>query len=139
MGTPPLRFKSIGIIKDIESIATHIVDAAVKVHKAFGPGLLESAYQTCLAYELIKRRILVECEVILPIEYDGLKLDAGYRVDMLVEECIIIENKCVEKVLPIHMAQILTYLKLRGCKLGFLINWHAPLIKDGIKRVVNKL
>ncbi len=122
---------------DIETIATQIVDSAVKVHKALGPGLLESAYQTCLAYELRKRAMLVECEVIQPIDYDGLKLDAGYRVDMLVEDCIIIENKCVEKVLPIHMAQILTYLKLRGCKLGFLINWHVPLIKDGIKRVAN--
>lgn len=77
--------------------------------------------------------------MILPIEYDGLKLDAGYRVDMLVEDCIIIENKAVDKLLPIHMAQILTYLKLRDCKLGFIINWHVPLIKDGIKRVVNKL
>ena len=124
-------------MNDIEAIATQIVDSAVKVHKTLGPGLLESAYQTCLAYEQRKRGMMVECEVILPIDYDGLKLDAGYRVDMLAEECIIIENKCVEKVLPIYMAQILTYLKLRGCKLGFLINWHTPLIKDGIKRVAN--
>ena len=124
-------------MKDIEFIATQIVDSAVKVHKALGPGLLESAYQTCLAYELRKRSMLVECEVIQPIEYGGLKLDAGYRVDMLVENCIIIENKCVEKTLPIHMAQTLTYLKLRDCKLGFIINWHVPLIKDGTKRVAN--
>jgi GxxExxY protein len=122
---------------NIETIATQIVDAAVKVHKTFGPGLLESAYQACLAYELRKRGLIVECEVIQPIEYDGLKLDVGYRVDMLIENCIIIENKCVEKILPIHMAQILTYLKLRKCKLGFIINWHMPLIKDGIKRVAN--
>ena len=121
----------------IEAIATQIVDAAVKVHKTLGPGLLESAYQACLAYELRKRGLTVECEVIQPIEYDGLKLDAGYRVDMLVENCIIIENKCVEKILPIHMAQIITYLKLRNCKLGFVINWHMPLIKDGIKRIAN--
>jgi GxxExxY protein len=122
---------------NIETIATQIVDATVKVHKVLGQGLLESTYQACLAYELTKRGLIVECKVIQPIEYDGLKLDAGYRVDMLVENCIIIENKCVEKILPIHMAQILTYLKLRNCKLGFIINWHMPLIKDGIKRVVN--
>jgi GxxExxY protein len=126
-------------MNSIEPIASHIVDSAIKVHKVLGPGLLESAYQACLSYELRKRGLTVECEVIQPIEYDGLKLDAGYRVDMLVENCIIIENKCVEKILPIHMAQILTYLKLRDYKLGFIINWHVPLIKDGIKRVVNKL
>ena len=124
-------------MSDIESIATQIVDSAVKVHKALGPGLLESAYQACLAFELRKRGVFVECEVIQPIKYDGHVIDAGYRVDMLVEDCIIIENKCVEKILPIHMAQILTYLKLRDCKLGFIINWHASLLKDGIKRVAN--
>jgi GxxExxY protein len=126
-------------MKDIESIATQIVDAAFKVHKALGPGLLESAYQACLDYELRNRSLRAECELIQPIEYNGLHIDAGYRVDMLVEDCIIIENKCVVKLLPIHMAQILTYLKLRDCQLGFIINWHAPLIKDGIKRVVNNL
>jgi len=123
-------------MKDTESIAAQIVDAALKVHKALGPGLLESAYQACLAYELQKRGLAVECEVILPVAYDGLMLDAGYRVDMLVEDCIIIENKCVEKLLPIHMAQTLTYLKLRDLKLGFIINWHERLIKTGIKRVI---
>ena len=121
----------------IEPIATQIVDSAVKVHKALGPGLLESAYQACLAFELRKRRVHVDCEVLQPIHYDGHLIDAGFRVDMLVEDCIIIENKCVEKILPIHMAQILTYLKLRDCKLGFIINWHATLLKDGIKRVAN--
>lgn len=124
---------------DIESVAAQIVDSAVKVHKALGPGLLESAYQACLAFELTRRGVYVECEVLQPINYDGHQIDAGYRVDMLVENAIIIENKCVEKVLPIHMAQILTYLKLRNLKLGFIINWHVSLIKDGIKRVVNKL
>jgi len=124
-------------MKDIEFIASQIVDSAIKVHKALGPGLLESAYQTCLAYELNKRGIKAECEVILPIEYDEVRLNAGYRIDMLVEDCIIIENKSVEKLLPFHMAQILTYLKLRKAKLGFLINWNTQLIKDGIKRVIN--
>ncbi len=124
-------------MKDIEFIASQIVDSAIKVHKALGPGLLESAYQTCFAYELNKRGIKTECEVILPVEYDEVRLNAGYRIDMLVEDCIIIENKSVEKLLPLHMAQILTYLKLRKAKLGFLINWNTQLIKDGIKRVIN--
>jgi len=122
---------------DIESIARQIVDAAVKVHKALGPGLLESTYQTCLAFELKERGFQVETEVILPVQYGSITIDAGYRIDMLVESAIIIENKAVEKVLPIHQAQLLTYLKLHQCSLGFLINWNVPLIKDGIKRFIN--
>lgn len=122
---------------DLEAIAKEIVDSAVKVHKSLGPGLLESAYQACLAFELEKRGIFVECEVLQSIQYESHLIDSGYRLDMLVENCIIIENKCVDKILPIHMAQILTYLKLRNSKLGFLINWNVQLIKDGIKRVVN--
>jgi len=124
-------------MKNIEVIATQIVDASVKIHKALGPGLLESAYQQCLAYELSKRKIYVECEVLQPIYYDNQVIDAGYRIDMLVENQIIIENKCVERLLPIHMAQILTYLKLRQIKLGFLINWNTLLLKNGIKRIAN--
>jgi len=124
---------------DIEAIAKAIVDAAIKVHRALGPGLLESAYQKCLAYELRKRGLRVKCEVVLPIVYDGQQIDAGYRIDMLVEDCIIIENKTVDRLLPIHMAQLLTYLKLRDCRLGFLLNWNVTLMKHGIKRVVNNL
>jgi len=97
-------------MKTLEPIATQIVDSAVKVHKALGPGLLESAYQACLAYELQKRGVHVACEVLQPIYYDGQFIAADYRVDMLVEDCIIIENKCVEKILPIYLAQILTNL-----------------------------
>ena len=126
-------------MKNIEAIATQIVDSSIKVHRALGPGLLESAYQECLAYELRKRNIHVLCEVLQPIYYDNQAIDAGYRIDMLVENQIIIENKCVEKIHPIHMAQILTYLKLRQIKLGFLINWNTKLIKDGIKRIANEL
>ena len=107
---------------DIEACATIIVDAAIKVHKALGPGLLESAYQHCLAHELRKRGLKVACEVPLPILFDGERIDAGYRVDMLVEDCIIIENKTVEQFLPVHEAQLLTYLKLADCRLGFLLN-----------------
>lgn len=112
----------------IEETARTIVDAAIKVHRALGPGLLESAYQACLAYELRKRGLRVECELVLPVVYDGQQIDAGYRIDMLVESCIIIENKTVDQLLPIHEAQLLTYLKLRDCRLGFLLNWNVTLI-----------
>ena len=124
---------------DIEETAKIIVDAAVKVHRALGPGLLESAYQTCLLHELHKRGLRVEQEVLLPIEYDGQRIDAGYRIDMLVEGCIIVENKTVDRILPIHEAQLLTYMKLHGCRLGFLLNWNTYLMKQGIKRMVNNL
>ena len=124
---------------DIEDVATNIVDAAIKVHRALGPGLLESAYQKCLEYELCRRNLKVACEMLLPILYDGQQIDAGHRIDMLVEDCVIIENKAVDRLLPIHQAQLLTYLKLRGCRLGFLLNWKVPLMKQGIKRMVNSL
>ena len=124
---------------DIEEVAKIIVDSAIKIHRALGPGLLESAYQQCLAYELHKRGLHVDTEVLLPIVYDGQQIDAGYRIDMLVEGCVIIENKAVDQMLPIHQAQLLTYLKLRDCRLGFLLNWNVRLMKDGIKRMVNNL
>ncbi len=120
-----------------EKIGSQIVDAVLKVHQTLGPGLLESTYQACLAYELRKRGLKVDCEVYLPVVYDDMLIDAGYRIDMLVEDCIIIENKAVAGILPIHEAQLLTYMKLRDCTLGFLINWNVHLIKHGIKRMVN--
>jgi GxxExxY protein len=122
---------------DIESVATDIVDAAIKVHMALGPGLLESAYQQCHAYELRKRRHKVQTEVLLPITYDGQHIDAGYRIDMLVDDLIIIENKTVDIVLPIHVAQALTYLKLKDCQIGFILNWNVKRMKDGIMRLAN--
>jgi GxxExxY protein len=122
---------------DIEAAAKDIVDAAFKVHKEFGPGLLESAYQQCHAYELRKRGRQVLTEVVLPIVYDRQKIDAGYRIDMIVDELVIVENKTVEALLPIHTAQLITYLKLKDCKLGFLINWNVKLIKNGIVRIAN--
>lgn len=125
--------------RDIEEIARLIVDAAIKVHRALGPGLLESTYQACLTYELHKRGLQVKCEVVLPVVYDGQRIDAGYRVDMLIEDCIIVENKAVKQLLPIHQAQLLTYLKLQDCRLGFLLNWNVTLMKHGIKRMVNNL
>lgn len=124
---------------EIEEFASKIVAAAMKVHTALGPGLLESAYQKCMAYELGKDGTTVECEVLLPIQYEDIDIDAGYRIDMVVGGCIIIENKTVEKLLPIHEAQLLTYLKMRNCKLGFLLNWNVPRMKDDIKRMVNNL
>ena len=122
---------------DIESVAKEIVDAAFKIHKEFGPGLLESAYQQCHAYELRKRGRKVLTEVLLPIVYDGQQIDAGYRIDMVVDDLVIVENKTVETILPIHTAQLITYLKLKDCKLGFLINWNVKLIKSGIVRIAN--
>ncbi|HEX2696447.1 MAG TPA: GxxExxY protein [Anaerolineales bacterium] len=123
--------------KDIEAIAKDIVDSAYKVHKELGPRLLESAYQQCHAYELGKRGRKVLAEVLVPITYDGLKIDAGYRLDELIDDLVIVENKTVENVLPIHTAQLITYLKLKDCKLGFLINWNVKLIKNGITRIAN--
>ncbi len=125
--------------EDIEAIGHDIVDCAVKVHQALGPGLLESAYQYCLAYELKKRGHRVFTEVTLPIIYEGEHIDAGYRIDMLVDDLIIVENKAVESLLPIHDAQLITYLKLKNLHLGFLLNWNVKLMKHGIKRVVYNL
>ena len=125
--------------EEIEQIAKHLVDSMLAVHRELGPGLLESTHQACLAHELHARGIEVRCEVELPVKYKGVEIEAGYRIDILVAECIVIENKSVQALLPIHEAQLLTYLKLSECRLGFLVNWNVPLIKDGIKRMVNKL
>jgi GxxExxY protein len=124
---------------DIEEIAKKIVAAAIKVHTALGPGLLESAYQKCMEYELKNEGLQVACELALPIRYGEIIIDAGYRIDMIVEESILIENKTVERFLPIHEAQLFTYLKMKNCKIGFLLNWNVPRMKDGIKRMVNNL
>jgi len=121
---------------DIELVATHIVDAAVKIHTALGPGLLESAYQRCLIHELRKRGLKVEYEVPFPIRYGDILINAGYRADMRVEKCILVENKTVDSIRPIHQAQLLTYLKLSGCPLGFLLNWKVTRMKEGIHRMI---
>lgn len=125
--------------KEIEAIATDIVECAFIIHKHFGPGLLESAYQACHAHELRKRGRVVLTELKLPIVYDGQEFDQGYRIDEFVDNLVIIENKNVDSVHPIHLAQLITYLKLKDIKLGFLINWNVKLIKNGIQRVVNGL
>ena len=123
----------------MEEIAKSIVDCAFKVHSTLGPGLLESVYQLCLTHDLNKQGYAVRTEVALPVTYDGVCIEAGYRIDMLVEICIIIENKTVEAILPVHQMQLLTYLRLSQLKLGFLINWRTSLIKNGIQRIVNGL
>ena len=124
---------------DIEAIAADVVDCAIKVHKTLGPGLLESAYQFCHAYELRKRSWNAETEVKLPLLYEDQSVDVGYRIDTLVNRLVIVENKCVESLLPVHEAQLLTYMKLSGCKIGFLLNWNVTLMKHGIKRFVLNL
>ncbi len=121
---------------DIEKVASHIVDSAIKVHSALGPGLLESVYQRCFVYELKQRGLGVETETPVPIRYKAVSIDAGYRADMKVDGSIIVENKTVDAILPIHRAQLLTYLKLSGCRVGFLINWKVTRIKDGIERMI---
>jgi GxxExxY protein len=117
-------------------ISGAVVDAAMKVHSALGPGLLESAYAVCLTHELVKRGLRVNCEVPLPVVYDGVKLEAGYRLDMLVEDTVVVELKAVEALAPIHQAQILSYLKLSSKPIGLLINFHTLHLKDGIKRFI---
>ncbi len=113
-----------------------IVDCAFKIHKAIGAGLLESAYQECMIKEFKKREVNFKQEYKMPIYYDGKVLNTQYRVDFLVEDCVIVELKAVERILPIHQAQALTYLKLSNHKLALLVNFNVPLIKDGIKRLV---
>lgn len=115
-------------------ISRIVVDAAFNVHNALGAGLLENAYEECLFYELVRRKLKVEKQKTLPIVYEDLKIEAGYRLDMVVEDELVVELKSVEKIMPVHTAQILTYLKLSGKKTGLLINFNTPLIKEGIKR-----
>jgi GxxExxY protein len=115
--------------------ATQIVDSAYAVHKTLGPGLLESVYETCLMHELGMRQVHAEHQVALPVIYDRITLDAGLRLDLIVEQCVIVELKSVDKLLPVHTAQVLTYLKLSGLRLGLLINFNVQLIRDGIKRI----
>ncbi len=120
-------------------ISKIVFDCALKVHKSLGPGLLESAYQECLFYELSKTDLKVEKEKALPLVYEDVKLSIGYRIDIMIEDKFIIEIKSVESLNELHFAQTLTYLKLADCKLGMLINFNVTLIKDGIRRIVNNL
>ena len=118
----------------VNQITEAIIGAAVEVHRGLGPGLLESTYEECLCRELTLRRIPFERQLPLPVEYKGLSLDCGYRLDLLVAETVVVEIKAVEKLLPIHEAQLLTYLKLGGWKVGLLINFNVPVLRQGIRR-----
>ena len=120
-------------------IAKHIVDAALKVHKRFGPGLLESVYEAVLAAELERRGLRVKRQQPIPVIYEDVRLDIGFRVDLIVEDKVVIEIKSIEAIASVHDKQVLTYLKIADKRLGFLINFNVDLIKDGIKRVVNGL
>jgi GxxExxY protein len=120
-------------------IASVVVDSVFKVHKTLGPGLLESAYETVLVYELQKRGLAVATQVPVPIVYEAITLDTGFRADLIVENLVIIELKSVEKIIPVHKKQLLTYLRLADKRLGLLINFGEEMIKDGISRVVNGL
>ena len=120
-----------------EAIAADIVDAALKVHSKLGPGLLESSYEHCLAYELGRRGHHVIHQHAVPLVYEEMTLEVGYRIDRLVDDRLVVEVKAVERTLPVHVAQVLTYLKLLNLQLGLLISFNVPLIKDGIKRVAN--
>jgi GxxExxY protein len=123
---------------DDDDLGTLIVGSALKVHSALGPGLLESVYERCLQFELNKAGVEARCQVAVPIEYEGVKFEEGLRLDMLVGDRVVVELKSVERMLPIHIAQLLTYLKLRGLRVGYLLNFNVVHMRDGgIKRVIN--
>ena len=121
----------------LNEISGRIIACALKVHSAIGPGVLESVYQTCLLHELQKAGLSVQSQVALPVVYDNLRLDSGYRLDLLVEDTVIVELKCMEALLPIHKAQLLTYLRLANKPLGLLLNFNVVHLREGIKRVLN--
>jgi GxxExxY protein len=125
------------IPQDVELIGKEVVDCALKVHQKLGPGLLESVYEKCLAYELEQRSFKVESQVFLPVHYDGVDLDAGLKLDLWIERKFLVEVKTVESLHPVHQAQLLTYLKMTGSRLGLLINFNVSLLKHGIKRIAH--
>ncbi|MFV8321744.1 GxxExxY protein [Flavobacterium sp. LB3P21] len=118
-------------------ISKIVFESALKVHKVLGPGLLESAYEECLFYELKKSNLKVEKQKALPLIYEEVKLDVGYRIDMIIEDKFIVEVKSVEAMTDVHLAQLLTYLRLSDCRLGLLINFNVKLLKEGVRRVIN--
>ncbi len=124
-------------MNELNKLSERIIGAAIEVHRALGPGLLESAYEECLCHEMKLQSLSFERQKPLPVVYKGVMLDCGYRLDVVVEGSVILELKTVEALLPVHEAQLLTYLKLTGLHLGLLINFHLPVLKDGIKRMIN--
>ena len=127
------------MMMDINKLSSRIIAAAIEVHKALGPGLLESAYEECICHELSLGGLSLERQKPLAVRYKGIDLDCGYRLDVVVENAIILELKSCDKIEPIHKAQLLTYLRLSGLKLGLLLNFNVPLMRDGIVRIVNEL
>jgi len=123
--------------KSLNQLSGIIIRSAMNVHTALGPGLLESAYEACLAHELRKAGLTAQAQVALPVVYDGVRLDVGYRIDLLVEDTVLVELKAVEAILPIHKAQLLSYLRLSNRRLGLLINFHVEHLKQGIARILN--
>ena len=121
----------------LNHLTERIIGAAIRVHRELGPGLLESAYAACLGMDLRTGGLVMESQLAMPIFYQGMRLDVGYRIDMLVEGLVVVEVKAVETLAPIHRAQVLTYLKLARCPVGLLLNFNVPVLKDGIVRVVN--
>ncbi len=124
-------------IEDLNELSEIIIGKAIEVHRELGPGLLESAYESCLAFELLQEGFNIDRQKPLPVIYKGTIIDCGYRLDMVIEDAIIIEFKSVERVMPVHKSQILSYLRLSGLSLGLLINFNVELLKQGIHRVVN--
>jgi GxxExxY protein len=121
----------------LNSLTDRVIRAAIEVHKTLGPGLLESTYRVCTGYELIQDKLKVAQEVPLPVVYKGVRIDAGYRIDMIVNDVVIVEFKSVDTLAPVHNAQLLSYLKLSGLKVGLLINFNVKILKYGIHRIVN--
>jgi len=136
MSSLPQRAQSGTEVTGINQVTHAIIGAAMKVHSALGPGLLESAYEACLVHELRKAGCKVVQQVELPVIYDGVRIDLGYRIDLVVNDCVIVELKCVEKIAAVHEAQLISYLRLSKIDVGLLINFHVRHLKDGIKRFV---
>jgi GxxExxY protein len=123
----------------VNEITDGIIGASIEVHRALGPGLLESAYEECLCFELVAQGLAIERQAPLPVEYKGIKLDCGYRMDIVVNDLVVVEIKAVDRMLPVHEAQLLTYLRLRRSPVGLLINFNVPVLRQGLKRIVHNL
>ncbi len=124
------------ISDELNELSRHVVDAVFQVHKALGPGLLESVYETCLCHELKKRNISFQSQVVLPVVYDGMEIETGLRIDLWIDKKLIVELKAVKVLNEVHQAQLMTYMKLTGTRLGLLVNFNVPAIKQGIKRII---
>ena len=136
MSSSPQRAQSSTEVTGVNQVTHAIIGAAMKVHSALGPGLLESAYEACLVHELRKTGFKVAQQVELPVIYDGVRIDLGYRIDLIVNDCVIVELKCVEKIAAVHEAQLISYMRLSKKNIGLIINFHVRHLKDGIKRFV---